>query len=163
MQPCFNLERTSASSFRGSISGPGLRLLRFHAPRRPNDRRAQRAAYADRPAAWLASLARRRQQQHAASAFRREDQARRGGVRVKLARAILEVAFRGCDRAPAMHDAAFRANRARVLVRAGRTRLNFSSSVVQVSPLATVEKIAQPSAESRSVAANPPCTVPSGL
>ena len=30
MQPCFNLERTGETSFRGSVSGLGLRLLRVH-------------------------------------------------------------------------------------------------------------------------------------
>jgi hypothetical protein len=45
----------------------------------------------------------------------------------------------------------------------GRTRLNFNSSVVQASPLTSVENTAQPSAESSSVAAKPPCTVPIGL
>ena len=63
MQPCFNLRAHKRKQLPRIDIGAGLCLLRFHAPRRPNDRRAQRAAYADRPAAWLASLARRRQQQ----------------------------------------------------------------------------------------------------
>ena len=94
--------------------------------------------------------------------YRRKNHARRRGVRVKLAGAILEVAFRRRHRTPAMNDAAFRAHRPGVLGHR-RTKLSFSSSVVQVSPLCSVEKIAQPSAESSSVAANPPCTVPIGL
>src|ERR1035441_9676951 len=51
----------------------------------------------------------------AKSALGRENHRRRGGVGIKLARAILQVAFRGGDGAAAMHDAAFRAHRPGVL------------------------------------------------
>ena len=42
-EPCFNLDRTSQVSFRGSVSGLGLCLLQLHAARRA--RRSLRSGY----------------------------------------------------------------------------------------------------------------------
>ena len=51
IEPCFNLDRTSANSFRGSISGLGFAYCDFTRHGGANDRSARRAAYADRAAA----------------------------------------------------------------------------------------------------------------
>ena len=57
-QPCFNLERVSDTSFRGSVSGFRLCLLRIHAQWRPaQPQRATREQYAS---ARLAAVAHRR-------------------------------------------------------------------------------------------------------
>ena len=111
MQPCFNLERIGEDSFRGSISGLGLRLLRVHAPsaaaacsqRAPRSMRSRSAAAIDH-----------RREAITGSFFRRKNHAGRRGVGIKLARAILEIAFRGRHSAAAMDDAAFGAHRSGV-------------------------------------------------
>ena len=81
---------------------------------------------------------------------------------IKFAGLVLNGAFGGGDGAPTM-DNRPSARTVPVSLVIGRTRLSFNSSVVQASPLASVVNIAQPSAESSSVAAKPPCTVPIGL
>ena len=118
IEPCFNLERTSDDSFRGAISGLGFAYCEFtrHMARRATMRTS--AAPLEHGAAARPALADRSPPSsitRGASALRRKDHARRGGVRVELARAILEVAFRGRHRAAAMDDAAFGAHRPGVL------------------------------------------------
>ena len=54
IEPCFNLERTSDYSFRGSVSGLGFCLLRVHPQSRPRAHRAHRAQDATR---WPAAFA----------------------------------------------------------------------------------------------------------
>ena len=92
--------------------GARLRLLRFHAPAgaRADPAPARSSARDAAPPAPVAGRQPRR-----VGSIGRKDHAGRRGVRVELAGAILQIAFRRRNGTAAMDDAAFRAHRSGVL------------------------------------------------
>ena len=134
-QPCFNLQKTSDKSFRGSVSGLGFAYCDFtrrgpvesptaSAQQRDNEQSAGAAAIAaldtlDQPNSTLAR-----------QSLRRKDHARRRGVRVKLAARILDVAFRGARRVRPRCRTRPSARTRPVSLVSGRTRFTLISSVV---------------------------------